>query len=277
MREDCKERWIKLSECNKKTIAQIDAQFHCFMRHVGSDSLNGKQWSYQEENQLDEQTEILQIVRQELDNIVNPVTFPLLFFYLDQDCTLLDVIGNEQEKIKLGASHIDVGFQFTTANVGIHSITLCALLDQPVVIKTQEHHLPLFHPYISLCKPIIVYKKRIGYLAMSYGAQDENCFFASMMIDMIGSQISKKLEARIRFQSYQLTRREEEVAFQWMKSESIPNIAAQMGITEGTVKNYIKQIYMKTGIRNKGEFILKCMGNGIEGLPLHHYSGSAQN
>lgn len=47
------------------------------------------------------------------------------------------------------------------------------------------------------------------------------------------------------------------MVLQGVRNESVPQIADQLGITKGTVKNYVKKIYMKTSVRSKGEFMLK--------------------
>lgn len=272
----CINNWIILNECKNQMVAKINAEFDQFMYLHGCDHFTGdagKESYRHRESRPSQEKDVLAIVRQELSTFVNPATFPLLFYYLDRECTLLEVMGDKQEKTQLSASQIGIGFRFTAANTGIHSITLCASSGDSVVIISKEHHLPLFHHRISLCRPIVVTKKRVGYLAMSYCAEQKDGFFAKMMMDMVATRIMKRIEAHFRFKSYQLTTREEEVALQWMRSESITNIATRLCITEGTAKNYVKRIYKKTGVRSKGEFILKLldMYEGNVELLSHQY------
>lgn len=59
------------------------------------------------------------------------------------------------------------------------------------------------------------------------------------------------------FDQYDLTNREKEIAFGWLENKNVPEIADICGISQNTVRTFIKKIYAKTRVHHKGAFLKK--------------------
>jgi DNA-binding CsgD family transcriptional regulator len=62
-----------------------------------------------------------------------------------------------------------------------------------------------------------------------------------------------------RFGEYGLSPREREIAYFWALNMGGLQIAARLGIAESTVRSVIKNIYRKTGVSDKGQFMRKFL------------------
>ncbi|QKY70314.1 response regulator transcription factor [Lentibacillus sp. CBA3610] len=63
------------------------------------------------------------------------------------------------------------------------------------------------------------------------------------------------LGIRLENRGIHLTKREQEIAYLLMERQSNRQIADKLRLGEGTIKNYISEIYQKLGIHNRGQVI----------------------
>lgn len=73
---------------------------------------------------------------------------------------------------------------------------------------------------------------------------------------------------------YQLSERESEVFYLLLQGLKRKEIGQKLFISESTVKNHIKSIYVKTGVQTKEELVLKLEENHIASLGYEHYLAS---
>ena len=79
----------------------------------------------------------------------------------------------------------------------------------------------------------------------------------------ISSRISLNAEKRDsetfsrKFQQFGLTSREQKIAYAWLQNQTVPEIADSYSISIHTVRTMIKNIYGKTEVGNKVDFIYK--------------------
>jgi DNA-binding CsgD family transcriptional regulator len=71
--------------------------------------------------------------------------------------------------------------------------------------------------------------------------------------------IKKEIVVYQRFETYGLTPREEEIGYLWLQNKSALYIAETLGITEGTVRTVIKNVYRKTQVNDKGQYYQKFL------------------
>lgn len=54
-----------------------------------------------------------------------------------------------------------------------------------------------------------------------------------------------------------LTNREKEVAYEWLENKNVPEIADVYGMSQSTVRTFIKKVYAKTNVHHKGALLKK--------------------
>jgi DNA-binding CsgD family transcriptional regulator len=69
----------------------------------------------------------------------------------------------------------------------------------------------------------------------------------------------RKQDLEARFQEYRLTarEREREVAHLWLSEKGALHISGELGISEGTVRNIVKNIYTKLRVNERKQFVKK--------------------
>lgn len=65
----------------------------------------------------------------------------------------------------------------------------------------------------------------------------------------------RKQDLEARFQEYRLTAREREVAHLWLSEKGALHISGELGISEGTVRNIVKNIYTKLRVNERKQFV----------------------
>jgi len=106
----------------------------------------------------------------------------------------------------------------------------------------------------------------IGYLGLSFHSFHE-VTFALPLIERLAKSIQEKLPQKdpmkhkdqvySLFDQYVLTNREKEIAYGWLENKNVPEIADICGISQNTVRTFIKKIYAKTRVHHKGAFLKK--------------------
>lgn len=147
---------------------------------------------------------------------------------------------------------------------GINAISIALETGQNVFLKGDEHQLLIFKDWLCLCCPIKVQGDIIAYMNFSRSTPfiyDSIFALVSSIVSSIELELEKELSNNQRvqalFNTYCFTNRECEVAALWLQNKGALFISEQLGITEGTVRNFVKKIYTKCTVNDRGSFMKK--------------------
>ncbi|NQX47569.1 hypothetical protein HQN87_19725 [Paenibacillus tritici] len=210
--------------------------------------------------------DLLDIVRKELK--LTSAWLPKAHLFLLSDCegVILECFGSETVTEMLNVLNIDVGTSFALKDAGINAISVALYTKSATLLMGEEHHLRMFANWTCACMPITFKNMVIAYLDLSFQNKGELPLLVALLENRI-SIIEKKLcehDPDLKKESfycstdnYKFTPREKEIAYRWWDNQSILRISLELGITEGTVRNFIKKIYTKTASNEKLQFIKK--------------------
>ncbi|MEF3306760.1 LuxR C-terminal-related transcriptional regulator [Paenibacillus sp. GYB003] len=213
-----------------------------------------------------EKKEILDLLQEEIRNMKHLVPIPYVFAFADSDGTVLDYIGADSFIDFLESNYIKHGTSFSMKDAGINAISLSMESQSLSVVIGSEHSNASFAELACVCTPIRIKHVTVGYLGLSFHYSHE-VTFAIPLIERLAKNIQEKLPLKdptiqkeliyARFDEYDLTNREKEIAYGWLDNKSVPEIADRCGISPNTVRTFIKKIYAKTRVNQKGEFLKK--------------------
>jgi len=210
--------------------------------------------------------QIIPMAREIVESLVANSMIPFLYLLTDYNGVLCDYEATQETMDKLDGINVKVGTSFTLEDAGINAISLSMLAGERVYLSGDEHDLRLFHDWACLCSPITIDGMTVGYIDFSFHAKESPnhiMMVLSAIIDFVEQRLSAKsdkhawLESRL--DACHLTPREKEVAMLWNDNRSALYISTVLGITEGTIRNFIKSIYRKMGVQCKGEFLKRLM------------------
>jgi transcriptional regulator of acetoin/glycerol metabolism len=209
---------------------------------------------------------LLITVTSEWDKISAQFSKPHLFICTDTSGTALEMTGTESVILKLKECNIGLGTSFSLEHLGINGISLAMEVQNSALVKGNEHHLELFEEWSCVCQPIIINGVIQGYLDLSIHS-DEDFTWAFVLLGKLVADIEEKCAANDPNRKQKeimdslsqcgLSSREVDIAWRWLNNQNTLQIAAELYITEGTVRNHIKKVYAKTGVCEKGRFMRK--------------------
>ncbi|WP_309271777.1 LuxR C-terminal-related transcriptional regulator [Paenibacillus sp.] len=212
--------------------------------------------------------QLIHHVKREIEGIRSYLSDHYVFLLTDAEGIALYVTYNEKMASTLSNLRVMPGASFNLIHAGLNAISVAKEVRSTVVVSGSEHDLDLFKSCICICTPIYMDGDPIGYMNLSVEV-GKDISFAIPLLHYIVSAVEELLmkdnphheERRVLklLKLHGLTKREMEIALQWLKNYSVPRISSSLGITEGTVRNMLKKIYLKTNVRNKGEFIRRFM------------------
>lgn len=190
------------------------------------------------------------------------------FILTDVEGTAIHIEGTESLLMALERYKVVPGCSFVLHAVGINGISLAMHTGSSAVVEGINHSLQIFSDWTCICHPIKVNGEIIGYLDLSM-KEGMEISFACVLVERLVNEIENKykqsnpeIKKEImdkQFQMYKLTPREREVAYAWLNNQSALQIAINMGITEGTVRNMLKKVYTKTKVGDKGQYYRKFL------------------
>lgn len=190
------------------------------------------------------------------------------FILTDAEGTAIHIEGAEPLLHRLEQYKVVPGCSFALQAAGINGISLAMRKGSSSVVEGGNHSLQIFSDWTCICHPIKVNGEIIGYLDLSMREGIE-VSFACVLVERLVNDIENKykqsnpeIKKEImdkQFQMFKLTPREREVACAWLNNHSVLQIACNMGITEGTVRQMLKRVYSKTRVCDKGQFMRKFL------------------
>ncbi|NOV00338.1 helix-turn-helix transcriptional regulator [Paenibacillus planticolens] len=217
---------------------------------------------------MSEKDSFITLVLEEIGFLSRVVPTTHFFVLANTDGIVIHVEGAEPILDALKRSQIVPGCSFALDSAGINGISLAMHLGCAAVVEGANHSLQMFSDWTCICHPIKVNDQIVGYLDLTMREGIE-VSFASVLVERLVDTISEKLNLSDpevkkesltkQFEVYKLTSREKEVAHAWLGNQSVLQIACNMGITEGTVRNMLKKVYSKTQVRDKGQYYRKFL------------------
>ncbi|UOF90073.1 LuxR C-terminal-related transcriptional regulator [Fodinisporobacter ferrooxydans] len=206
---------------------------------------------------------------QDLSSVYTEIGIPHLFMITDSNGTAIHLIGQAEIIDKACGNNVNMGTSFAFEYAGINGISLAMQLHSTVVVQGVQHTMRFFKDWNCICSPVrTIDEEIIGYIDLSFSTDVDVTFAVPLlkkMIEKLERKLKKSREsinkeaAYLLFKPYNLSNREREVAFGWLQNKSVLQMAHLMGITEGTVRNMLKKVYAKTGVRDKGQFFKKFL------------------
>jgi transcriptional regulator of acetoin/glycerol metabolism len=213
--------------------------------------------------------ELVQFTAAEVGPCSESVAVPHIFVLTDAEGVAIYLRYPEPIGASLTSIGLDEGVSFALCNLGINGVSMAMERQSIVVVRGAEHDIKLFTDWTCLCIPIRAHGQIRGYLDLSFHHDYDVEFAVPLLYEIVGkiekrlmddSQKQNKVQLSEVFNRFGLTNREKEAASGWLQNHSALRIAADMGITEGTVRNLIKSVYRKTNVNDKGNFIREFGG-----------------
>ncbi|GMR67068.1 helix-turn-helix transcriptional regulator [Bacillus sp. MN7755] len=211
-------------------------------------------------NLLKNMDQPLSIIHDELEYLSNYITCPHSFIFSGPHGYVLSVLNIKNNM------DVEVGTSFNTLHIGVNAIGIAKETNKISIVVGREHTSNLFWRYSCVCTPIQVCNRTIGFLNLTFPKMEDPTFAIPMM-----KQLSKNIEGKLiklcpvfqkeeiftKFNNYNMTSREKEIAYEWLNNSSCEEIACINSISIHTVRTHVKRIYSKTNTFNKGDFFSK--------------------
>ncbi|MCD1257278.1 hypothetical protein B5M42_000315 [Paenibacillus athensensis] len=207
----------------------------------------------------------LSAVRQELEEIRRFIFQPHLFIFTNAQGIAL--VAYDQGLLASGAGDEElIGCSFDVRHAGMTAIGLAMKLQTICVVDGREHTWDMLWDLSCVCTPITVNGAVTGYLNFSFPRPFDLTFSIPLL-----KQLARNIEGAIvrshpetqrdrtyaLFTQFELTEREKQIGYAWLRNDCVEHIANACSISEQTVRTHIKNIYSKTKTTSKGEFFNK--------------------
>lgn len=269
---ECEQHYHTLKDISELDLQQWEAVFRRtgLTRQVTSipisNNTNDKATSLH--NNFSSNRELINCVNEELKSLESFLTKPHLFILTNQNGIAIHIQASYDILQSLSHVNIDVGTNFDMESIGINAISVAMKLGGTAIVYGKEHSLQLFSHWSCICMPIKIDGEIIGYLDMSFDVETDVTLAIALLHQIIVKiehklhQLRPKRKQEIVFAQFDLvglTPREKQVGYGWLHNQSILRISEELGISEGTVRNMLKKVYVKTKVGDKGQFIRKFM------------------
>ncbi|WP_110931299.1 helix-turn-helix domain-containing protein [Paenibacillus bouchesdurhonensis] len=264
--------WVYMKDIDQKKIQQWNGSFtlsghHSFMdqlKFIPADEMNCR---------LDSHQDLISVVEEELKALHRFLVRPFIFILTDVEGVTLSLNGPETVIAMLKEHNVKVGSLFDMKHAGINAVSVAMETDTIAVVRGEEHHLRLFAGWSCICAPIHINGEIKGYLDMSLSVNEDITYIIPLLQQLIdrvkGRWPDPELRKQAIFQAFDkcgLTKREKEIGYLWMHNHSAFEIAEMLYIAPGTVKNTLKNVYKKSNVSDKGDFIIKFyLWNDMDG------------
>lgn len=207
---------------------------------------------------------ILELFRFKLGMLQGQLFYSHLFFLADSEGIILDIIGEDSLHNGLKPLVVKLGSSMAMESGGINAISIALKTGENIFLKGDEHQVHYFKEWLCLCCPIKIQGEVVAFLDFSRSTPfvyDSIFALVSSIVSFIELEFEKALNNNQRvqalFNTYSLTKRECEVATLWLENKGALYISEKLGITEGTVRNFVKKIYAKCTVNDRGSFMRK--------------------
>lgn len=210
------------------------------------------------------ETKLIKKTEFEVMIIKEQLALPHLFILTDSNGIVLDLWGEDSLHWNMKPLKIKKGNLISLQSTGINALSLSIQTGKRIFLTGSEHQPNVLHNWNCLSSPVYVKDVVIAYINFNFFSPHVLSTSFALMTFLV-KHIERELEnERIDeihlhkvFNTYQLTEREKSVAIFWLHNKGALYISAELGITEGTVRNFVKKIYSKCNVRDRVSFIQK--------------------
>ncbi|WP_062050425.1 hypothetical protein [Bacillus sp. JCM 19034] len=117
---------------------------------------------------LIERKEIMCLLQEETSNLDNLLSIPYLLVIVDPDGIMINYFGADLFKAYFERSNIRNGTSFAMKHAGINAISLAMERQSASVVIGDRHSNKMFAELSSVCTPIRIKNKNIGYLSLYF-------------------------------------------------------------------------------------------------------------
>ena len=267
--EKVKQPWRTITSLDIKLLKDCDtyrqSEPHYYNQITFKERLSGIQLHhYYKNNEL-----YMDTVKKHCENAYASMIKSILFVFTTPDGVVLSLTGPQELIRSLDQQHnLGEGSVFTVQHAGLNAISFSMQMKDWVYVSGAEHDFNVVKDCDCFCSPVRENGEVIGYLGMSFSMEEDHLLMAalfSMTLKYIEEELEKQSSSSSkavvydRFQQYRLSPREKEIGYLWMNNYSALRIASELGLTEGTVRNVIKNVYRKAEVSDKGQFIRKFL------------------
>jgi len=261
--------WTTIPDIERSTIEQWKQMANGKGINVSDTRMSHRINRNKIEEALQKHIKMIENVQSEVSKLLECMLKPYVFVLTDLQGIVLSVYAWGQLADMLDSDkNFGMGTSFAMEHAGVNAISMAIELEECVYIRGSEHDLELFSTWNCLCGPLRIGEKIIGYLDMSF-ADSEDLILAGTMFEHLLRRISENLVNLCpvvkreyiynEFNSFKLSPREKEVGYSWLMNHSTLQMAKEMDIAEGTVRNMLKKVYIKTGVHDKGQFFRRFL------------------
>ncbi|WP_151733808.1 helix-turn-helix domain-containing protein [Paenibacillus tengchongensis] len=212
---------------------------------------------------------MIQLIRKEIAGIEQYISIPYAFFLTDCSGRLLEFSSSSADiRAEMEQMGFGIGKSLAKDTAGLNAVSLSMEMNRLAVVKGEEHSNPALQRWNCVCAPVQLDGSVRGYLDISF-LQGQQIEFAIPFVRQIVSSIAGKwmsstpdlqqYNQEIVFIQYRLTRRERDVAQLWSLEKSALYISNELGISEGTVRNMVKSIYLKMKVNDRSQFVKRLV------------------
>ncbi len=208
-------------------------------------------------------------MRAEMVDISRFIPIPYVVFLTDEEGKILDLIcssGSLQEN--MDCAGLREGVNLSKRYSGLNAVSLAMEMNRIGVVRGKEHTDAVFQSWNCVCAPLILDGGTQGYVDISFDA-GQHIEFAIPFVQQLAENVAyKRMVNNAGLQQfrrgkvldkYKLTGREKEVASLWLSDKSALHISNTLGISEGSVRNVVKSIYIKMNVSDRSQFAKKLL------------------
>lgn len=262
-------RWVKKESLDPAVVVRWRHEIEQSGLDVDCATLTGRIGKEELRQTLRNNQLLLRAFEQALQEESLLAEWPHLLLLTDRRGVLLSVAGPPEVLDNARRIGIERGTRFDLQHAGLNAISMAVRLGKPVYLRGDEHDLRLFKDWSCMCMPIAADSQIHGFLDVSFPCREESPgtelalveFYMRVLKERLARKCPKRRRIAMdrRFGEYGLSPREREIAYYWALNMGGLQIAALLGITESTVRSVIKNIYRKTGVSDKGQFMRKFL------------------
>lgn len=243
-----------------------------FRQMISSDThtplRSSKTFSVQENKAIYSEAMVMS-TREEILEISRFIPIPYVVFLADEEGWILDLICSSrklQETVDLAG--LGRGINLSKRYSGLNAVSLAMEMKCIGVVRGEEHSDPAFRNWNCVCAPLVLDGGTQGYVDISFHVDQHIDFaipFVQQLVENVAYKRMVKNEGLQKFRrdavlgEYKLTAREKEVASLWLLDKSALHISSSLGISEGSVRNVVKSIYIKMNVNDRSQFAKKLM------------------
>lgn len=206
-------------------------------------------------------------MRCEMINISEFIPISFVVFLTDELGCILDLVCSSLDlQEDLDAAGLAIGVSLAKQYSGLNAVSLSMEMNCIGVVRGEEHSDSMFKDWNCVSAPLYLDGAVHGYVDISFN-RGQQIEFAIPFVQQIAENVTNKwmngdlglqkhrLETSLN--DYKLTVREKEVAYLWLMEKSALHVSTELGISEGTVRNMIKNIYVKLNVSDRWQFAKK--------------------